>query len=587
MTFRTRLLLTSLVSAALTLLIATLLFSWSVRRSMNAQIERALIAEARLAAETLSHRRAATREELDAEADALGKLVQTRVTFVAPDGTVTGDSELSGQALQSVENHADRPEIRAALSNGLGVARRHSETVRTDMLYVAVPVRNAAMPELDVIRLALPLTEVQEQLAAVRHIAAISLAAGMTAAITLSWLTSAFMARRMRIIADAARRYASGDLSRPADDRGQDEIGTIARALDEAVREVDRRANELLPDRTRIEAMLGGMIEGVLIVNEYGRLQLVNGAARRMLKIAGEPEGNHYLEIVRHPQIAAQIGYALDGEARPGQELSLPMAPGAIFVARSAPITAGATRGAVLVLHDITDLRRADQIRRDFVANVSHELRTPLTAVRGYVEALTDGVADPRQQHAFLETIARHTNRMERLVRDLLRLARLDAGQETLERTPCQLAGVFHGVEVELGDLIAARRQRVVQDIAADAAVVTGDAGKLHDVFRNLMENAANYSPEGSTIVLASRRQGDRMVVTVSDEGPGIPDADLPRVFERFYRVDKARARDRRDPGGTGLGLAIVKHLVELHGGRVSAANRSPGGAVLTVDLPA
>ena len=587
MTFRTRLLVTSAAAAAVTLIIATLLFSWSVRRSLNAQIERALVAEARLAAETLSHRRAATRAELDGEADALGTLVSTRITFIAPDGTVTGDSELSGAALQAAENHANRPEVRQALAEGLGVARRYSDTLRTDMLYVAVPAKNDAMPDLRVIRLAVPLTEVQEQLAAVRRIAAISLGVGLVTAIALSWLTSMFLARRMRLIAETARRYAAGDLSRPANDRGQDEIGTIARALDDAVREVGRRTNELLPDRRRIEAMLGSMIEGVLVVNEYGRLQLVNDAARRMLRITDAPEGSHYLEIVRHPQVAAQIGYALDGEARSGREFSLPIAPGATFIARSAPIIAGATRGAVLVLHDITDLRRADQIRRDFVANVSHELRTPLTAVRGYVEALMDGVADPQQQHAFLETIARHTNRMERLVRDLLRLARLDAGQETLERVPCQLASLFHGVEVELGDVIAARQQDIVHDISPDATVALGDPGKLHDVFRNLVENAANYSPEGSTIVLASRRVRDRIIVTVTDQGPGIPDADLPRVFERFYRVDKARARDRRDPGGTGLGLAIVKHLVELHGGRVAAANSPTGGAVLTVDLPA
>ena len=587
MTFRTRLFLTSTAAATVTLLVATLLFSWWIRQSVGDRIELALVSEAKLAAETLSHRRSATPSELDAEADALGRLVSTRITFIAPDGTVTGDSELSAAALQTAGNHSDRPEIRQALAEGLGVARRYSDTLRTDMLYVAVPVKNDTMPDLSVIRLAVPLTEVQQQLAAVRRIAAISLGIGVVTAVALSWLTSIVLARRMRLIAETARRYAAGDLSRPANDRGQDEIGTIARALDDAVHEVDRRTNELLPDRRRIEAMLGSMIEGVLVVNEYGRLQLVNDAARRMLRISDAPEGSHYLEIVRHPQVAAQIGYALDGEARSGREFSLPIAPGATFIARSAPITAGSTRGAVLVLHDITDLRRADQIRRDFVANVSHELRTPLTAVRGYVEALIDGVADPQQQQGFLETIARHTGRMERLVRDLLRLARLDAGQEILERVPCQLASVFHGIEVELGDIIAAHRQQVVHDIAADAAVAPGDPGKLHDVFRNLMENAANYSPEGSTIVLAARRVRDRLVVTVADEGPGIPDADLPRVFERFYRVDKARARDRRDPGGTGLGLAIVKHLVELHGGRVAAANRPSGGAVITVDLPA
>ena len=587
MNFRSRLFFTSAAAAAATLLVATLLFSWSVRRTLTERIERSLVAEARLAAETLSHRRAGTPAELEAEAAALGRLVSARVTFIGPGGRVTGDSELSGAALQTVENHADRPEVRQALGQGLGISRRYSSTVRVDMLYVAVPVRNDAAPELAVVRLALPLTEVREQLAEVWRIAAAAIAVGLATALAIAWLTSLLLARRTRAIAAAAERYASGDLTRPLNDPGTDEIGTIARVLDASVREVGRRATEISADRARMEAILGGMIEGVLVVNEYGKLQLVNQAARRMLKLTGAPEGKHYLEIVRHPDVAAQLGYALNGEARDGRELTLPVAPGATFIARSAPIAAGTTRGAVLVLHDITDLRRTDMIRRDFVANVSHELRTPLTAVRGYVEALLDGLADPVQQRTFLETIARHTDRMERLVRDLLRLARLDAGQETLERLPIRVDALFNGVELELADTITARRVTIVHDIAADADTVRGDPAKLHDAIRNLIENAVNYSPEGGRIVLAARRDGDRSIITVTDEGPGIPAADLTRVFERFYRVDKARARDRRDPGGTGLGLAIVKHLIELHGGRVAAGNRATGGAVLTLELPA
>ena len=587
MTFRTRLFLTSVAAAAATLLVATLLFSWWVRQSVNERIERGLIAETRLAAETLSHRRGAPPEELDAEADALGQLVAARVTFIAADGTLRGDSELSVTELSQAENHANRPEIRQALTEGLGISRRYSGTVRTDMLYVAVPVKNETVPELSVVRLALPLTDVREQLATVRRLAGVALGVGLIGALVLAWFTSAVLTRRTHAIALAAQRYAAGDLTRSINDTSKDEIGTIARVLDQSVRDVSRRAIELISDRARMEAILGGMIEGVLVVNEQGRLQLVNDAARRMLRLAESPEGRHYLEIVRHPDIAAQLGQALSGKPLQGRELTLPVAPGATFIARSAPIAAADTRGAVLVLHDITDLRRADQIRRDFVANVSHELRTPLTAVRGYVEALLDGVADPAQHRTFLETIARHTNRMERLVRDLLRLARLDAGQETLEQVPCQVEALFHAVEVELADAIENRQQVVKHEIASDAAVVSGDPAKLHDALRNLLENATNYSPESSVIVLAARRRDGRILITVTDEGPGIPESDLPRVFERFYRVDKARARDRKDPGGTGLGLAIVKHLVELHGGRVAATNRPTGGAILTIDLPA
>ena len=586
MTFRIRLFATSLAAAAATLLVATLLISWSVRRTLNERIERTLAAEVRLTAEALSNRRAAPGSELDAEADALGRLGSGRVTFIAPDGTVLGDSELTAPELQTVENHSARPEVQRALREGFGSARRYSSTLGVDMLYVAVPVRNPAMPELGVVRLALPLTEVGEQLAAVRRVSFVALGAGTVTALLLSWVSSTLLTRRMDAIAAAARRYAAEDFSHPARDRGGDEIGTIGRVLDDAVGQLAQRANELASDRARMEAILGGMIEGVLVVNDHGRLQMVNDAARRMLRLTGPVAGQHYLELVRHPDVAAQITAALDGATPAGRELTLPREPGMMFIARSAPVAAGPAGGAVLVLHDITDLRRADRIRRDFVANVSHELRTPLTAIRGYVEALMDGLTDASQSRHFLETIAHHANRMERLVRDLLRLARLDAGQERLERVPCRIDALFAGVETDVADPLRSRAQTVARQIAPDAEVVFGDPAKLHDALRNLLENASNYAPEGSAIVIASRRHGQQILLTVADEGPGIPDADLPRVFERFYRVDKARARDRKDPGGTGLGLAIVKHLVELHGGRVSAANRAEGGAILTVELP-
>ena len=586
MTFRTRLFLTSLAAAAVTVLVATTLVSWSVRRSLDERIERSLVNEARLAAEALSHRRAATPAELDAEADAMGRLVAARVTFVSPDGTVVGDSELSAAELSTIENHAGRPEIQQARTKGLGVARRFSTTVRTDMLYVAVPVRNAEAPTLAEVRLALPLTEIRDQLALVRRSALAAMGAGFLAALALAWGASTFVSRRLRAIAAVAERYAAGDLSQQARDYGTDEIGTVARVLDDSVREIGRRAAQLDADRARMEAILGGMIEGVLVVNHHGRLQLVNVAARRMLKLQDPPEGRHYLEIVRHPDIAAQIGAALQGAIGDGLELTLPRETDTIFVARSAPVTYAGARGAVLVLHDITDLRKADRIRRDFVANVSHELRTPLTAVRGYVEALLDGGLDAAEARRFLETIARHTFRMERLVRDLLRLARLDAGQENLERVPCVVESLFSGVVTELSATIEARGQQIVMDIASDATDVDGDPAKLHDALRNLLENATNYAPEGGQIVMGAARVNGRILLTVADGGPGLPETDLPRVFERFYRVDKARSRSSRDPGGTGLGLAIVKHLIGLHGGTVSAANRRAGGAVFTVELP-
>ena len=272
---------------------------------------------------------------------------------------------------------------------------------------------------------------------------------------------------------------------------------------------------------------------------------------------------------------------ALGGEETEAHELALARDASRLFVARAAPV-AGAGGGGVLVLHDITDLRRADQIRRDFVANVSHELRTPLTAIRGYVEALVDGPSDDATRRRFLDIIARHTARMERLVKDLLRLARLDARQEMLEVATCQTRQIFDGVTADLAPMIQGKQQRITVDVAPDACAIHADAAKLHDVVRNLVENAVNYSADGTEIVLEARRGDGSVIITVSDSGPGIPPEDLGRVFERFYRVDKSRSR----PGGTGLGLAIVRHLVELHEGQVRADNRPDAGARFTVTLP-
>jgi two-component system phosphate regulon sensor histidine kinase PhoR len=278
--FRTRIFLSSLGVAALTLLIATMLVSWTIRRETTARIERSLVGATRLAAETLSHRQDLQPGGLDGAADAIGGVIGARVTFVAADGTVVGDSDLNVEQVRTVENHAGRPEIEQARQQGLGIAYRHSATIGTDMLYVAVPVRNAAAPELSLVRLALPLTEVEQQLAAVRRAAGIAFAAGLGAALALSWVTSVMVSRRVDTIAAVAQRYAAGDWSRPAHDYGADEIGIVARALDSSAREIGRRALDLASDRARMEAILAGMIEGVLVVNDQGRVQPAPPAGR-------------------------------------------------------------------------------------------------------------------------------------------------------------------------------------------------------------------------------------------------------------------------------------------------------------------
>ncbi|RPJ67765.1 MAG: HAMP domain-containing protein, partial [Acidobacteria bacterium] len=515
----------------------------------------------------------------DEEADRFGRSLLARVTFIAADGRVIGDSDVAAAELSRLDNHATRPEVVAARTAGRGAARRHSATLQTDMLYVAARVDH---PSVSVVRLALPLTEVRDQVAAVRSATLAAIGLALVAAAVLAAMSSTF-GRRLNALAAAAQRYADGDLSAPIRDYGRDQLGVVARSLDDIVRDLATRVGELARQRARTEAIVASMVEGVLVVDAAGRVQMVNGAARTMLGLRDEQPDGHYLELVRHPGVAGLLTAALDGQRPPGLELAPARAPHRHLLARAGAIEAQPGSGAVLVLHDITELRRSDQVRRDFVANVSHELRTPLTAIRGYVEALADDPVSPEDRARFLEVISRHSNRMERLVRDLLRLASLDGRQEAVERGPWALEPLLSGVVADLARVVESRRQRVEVRVAPEVATIETDAPKLQDAVRNLLENAVNYSPEGRLVRIEAVQHGGEVLVTVSDEGPGIPEPDLERIFERFYRVDKARSRES---GGTGLGLSIVKHLVELLGGRVWAANRPEGGAVFTIGLP-
>ncbi len=592
MRFRTRVFAAALTVTAVALAVGTGLVAWSVRAQTLDRIQRQLVAETRVAARLVTLRSPA--ENLDEEADAIAALVGARVTIVAASGRVVGDSTESGPGLATLENHGARPEIVQARTTGLGIARRYSATVRNDMLYVAVRIspaapgaQGAADPPAFV-RLALPLTEVQQQLRIVGRSALTAAGAGLATALLIAWVMSMLLARRVDAIAAVARRYALGDLSRPGGDYGSDEIATVAHVLDHSVQELGQRLDELARDRALMRAILSGMIEGVVVVDAAGRLQLANGAARDMLGLREQDTGRHYLEIVRHPGVASQIGSALDGHDAAGVEVILNRNPDRTFVARAAPVAltkAPGQPGAVLVLYDVTDLKRADRIRRDFVANVSHELRTPLTAIRGYVEALLDEAPGEGPARKFLDVIQRHAARMERLVRDLLRLARLDAGQETLDLAECAVAPLFDDVQADLAPLIERRGHQVTTRVEPGAETVRADPAKLHDVIRNLVENAVHHTPERTTIQLSAEANGEAVRLAVADSGPGIPQTDRQRVFERFYRVDKARARGTEE-GGTGLGLAIVKHLVGLHAGRVDVSDREGGGTVVAVTLP-
>jgi two-component system phosphate regulon sensor histidine kinase PhoR len=541
----------------LALVVAGLLFAITLERQTNAQVEQTLRSEARLAAELLRRGPAgpaqdATTGSLDAEADRIGALITARVTFIATDGVVVGDSAEPLDALARLENHAARPEVRDARASGIGVSRRSSATLGEEMLYVAISVGH---PRVAFVRVALPLTSIRRQLTGIIGTTLVALGLALLGGAVTAAVLAGRIGQRVRAIARVAQRYRQGDLTPPRLDYGDDELGIVARALDDSVHELGNRLEDIERDRGRMAAILAGMIEGVIVVDQAGRLQLVNGAAQEMLRLDDAPIGRHYIETIRHPAIADLVTATLAGSEPAAVEFAPPRDASRTIIARAGPVSAGWPRGVVLVLHDVTELKRADTVRRDFVANVSHELRTPLTAIRGYVEALAEEDASAEDTRQFLEIIARHTRRMERLVRDLLRLARLDAGQEPVDLAPCDLDSVAHTVASDLATTLQARDQQLTVTIDPQARTARADAAKLQDVLRNLVANASAYAPEHTAIAVTTRRVSDRILLDVIDRGPGIPEADRPRVFERFYRVDKSRARD---PGGTGLGLAIV-----------------------------
>jgi two-component system phosphate regulon sensor histidine kinase PhoR len=577
-TFRTRTFFAMLIACGMALAASTALVTATLRRNMLAEIEGAMLRQVRLAAELLSDR--ATLADPDGEATVISRLIDSRVTFIRADGVVIGDSEVDAAALDSVDNHLMREEVQEALTTGTGVAVRQSQTTGDETMYAAATVRNGPVA---FVRAGLPLTSVRDHLAAARQLAWGGLGAGLVAALVLTWATSAWLSRRVQAVAALSARYLEGDFTRPSTDFGRDEIGTVARVLDETARQLGGRLTEVARERAHMDAVLQGMVEGAVLVNRQGKLVITNPAVRMMLRLPDHPEGRHFLEVVRHPEVAAQLTAALTGARPAPAEVQLDSQSRRSFIARAVPVDAARDGGAVLVLHDVTELRQADLVRRDFVANVSHELRTPLTAIRGYVEALMDAPGDPALADKFLAIIARHAARMDRLVTDLLRLARLDARQETLQPAQTATSALLTSVVSEMETAIQGRRLHVRTSIAPDAQDTYGDPAKLHDVLRNLLENAINYSPEDGDIAIEATRDQDVIEIAVSDRGPGIPDADLSRIFERFYRVDRSRSRD---PGGTGLGLSIVKHLVELHGGHVSALNREGGGASVVVRLP-
>jgi two-component system phosphate regulon sensor histidine kinase PhoR len=501
-----------------------------------------------------------------------------RVTLVRADGRVMADSSIEPGRIGELENHLGRPEVQTALARGRGMDVRRSATTGQPYVYVA---RTLSGPrgETLVFRLAEPL----EQLSALRgRLAAAMALSALTAAVAILF-TSLWLDRRLfeplsRLIA-GARDLASGRADRVEVPDG-DELAALAVALNRLAGAAAEQFDAVSKERDRLQEILASMSEGVLVVDPDGRAVMINPAFYRLFDLAGDFTGRLVLEIVRHPGLARLVEETLRlGEPRSVSiELTTPdrrtllLASAALF------------KGAVVAARDTTELTRVADMRRDFVANVSHELKTPLAAIRGYAETLRDGALDePPTARRFTERILNQCRRLQELLDDLLTLSRLEGVASPRELEPVDLHALVRRA-VEL--LAAAAREKRVEIEVEESPVppLRGDADGLERLVINLLANAVKYNrPEGRVILRLARTDGE-VVLEVSDTGIGIPPEAIPRIFERFYRADKGRAREE---GGTGLGLAIVKHVAQAHGGQVEVESRLGRGSTFRVRLPA
>ena len=553
------------------------------------QLQAGLTAQARLAAEIFAAPLAGISPDLqaiDALADRLGEAINARVTVIASDGTVLGDSYESGAALRRMDNHLTRPEVREAVASGLGISIRLSGTVGILMLNVAVPVHLPDRGLLGIVRLSLPLTEIEAQHRAMRAVLIGAVGIAFLLSLGMSYLVARSITRPLAEIVQAAKRMVGGEFHPRIRPGSSDEVSDLARVLNHMAASIEEKIEALKQDRAKMAATLIAMQEGVMVLAVDGTVRLINPAMERMIgRQGGELTGKSYWEVIRQPRLHEFIAHALAGGIGTTTEIGLGSGSDRIFQVYTSSLSEGEGNpaGLVLVFHDISDLRRLEQVRKDFVANVSHELRTPLTAIKGYVEALRD---DPKielpQRHRFLEIIETHTDRLNLIITDLLLLSKIESGQIPLKQEPVELALLINRTLGLLSHQIDRKQHKIVLDIPARLPPVLGDEERLGQVFSNLLDNAVKYTPDKGTLTITAVLNDTMIEVGIEDTGIGIPPKDLSRIFERFYRVDKARSREL---GGTGLGLAIVKHLVEAHGGTVSVQSAGKGSR-FTVRLP-
>jgi two-component system phosphate regulon sensor histidine kinase PhoR len=558
------------LGSVLILVLAVSVLLWaaerSLRRDLEGDIGQSLEREARLVREALP----ADSTAWQAAVHRLAVQTGHRITVIDRDGRVRADSDFPVGPLPAIENHAQRPEVRAALAEGRGVARRRSETVRRPFLYVAVPGKPG------VVRVAAGLDQVDEVVRRAQNAVAGAALLALVVGSLLALVAGRSVAQPLITIGAAARAIAAGAPPRfPRS--GIPDIDGLVQALRQMHQQLGDRFEELRREQAETAALVESMVEGVIAADERGRTVTANAAARRLLGYEVTDALPDLPELFRVKAAREVVDAVLRGQAVEDRELEIDERA---ILMNARPLPSG---GAVLVIHDLTELRRLEAVRRDFVANVSHELKTPLTSISGYAETLLADTPDAETTRRFLTTILENARRMQRLVDDLLDLARIEAGRWQPEPEPVDVQETAREMWNELAERAAARSVQFEVDVAPGAGTVVLDADAIRQVLTNLLDNSLRYTGRGGRIVCRSRLEDSGVAISVADNGSGIAHEHIPRIFERFYRADQSRSREE---GGTGLGLAIVKHLVEAHGGRVYAESERGVGTTVTCWFP-
>ena len=508
---------------------------------------------------------------------ALSRDAKCRITLIDTKGKVLADSEKQLEEIPKMENHIGRPEVRKALSGDIGIDIRYSPTLKIDMLYAALPIKDSNEIT-GVLRLALPLANVQKTLFVIRKIVILELVLALIFAFILGSILAARTIEPINKMIYASRRFSEGDLGRRVTVSSQDEIGELAATFNKMTQDIEDKIRKIEEQNQKLAAIFNSMIEGIIVIDKAGCLISINPTIERIFGISKkEVEGKLFLDKIRNNDILEVIDKVLKAGKSVSGEITIVYPVRKIFDINATPIfDLHSVGGCLIVIHDVTEVRRLETVRSDFVANVSHELKTPLTSITGFIETLLEGALDDKENsREFLRIIQEHAARLNNLVNDLLSLSHLESREIVLDKKGINLRQLAEEVILGFRSQLKKRDIEVRNELPV-LLLIKADRNRIEQVLTNLIDNAIKFNKEKGCVSIHSQEVNGKIKIIVEDSGMGIPEKDIPRIFERFYRVDKARSREL---GGTGLGLSIVKHIVELHEGKVGVESTEGFGS--------